>query len=465
MKIGIKYIYIFVFSVSLMSCEIGSFDDIKPQNKLTEETTFTDAGKVEAALNGVYASWRDWGIVYTPGNIISLSGLYSYSFSSDYDFNIVDYEDYDLTSYYTLCYNMIQESNFLIYALQNNENISGLSDFRRKEIEGEARLHRGMTYFQLLERFGQFYDINSELGLSYTNQPIRELVTLERMPVKQVYDSILVDLDFAIANAPAVNVNYRLSQITAKALKAKVLLYMQNYTDAASTALEVMGDVNYKLEDTYAEIFAKGYESREVLFSPFSRTWDEQVSVYLGDYWMPAKLTEIADAEVPDLPGTYDKRYEFSHVNVMPPARMGKYPLVSYSDGQKSNSFFVMRMAEVYLIYAEAKARAEADANIADADAINALNAIRARAVMPDKAPATKAELLEAIRIEKILELNLEWSQPWFDLVRYTKWDGFDITSFKATITSDDQLVLPLPKKALVGNNKLVQNPGYPGVN
>ena len=89
------------------------------------------------------------------------------------------------------------------------------------------------------------------------------------------------------------------------------------------------------------------------------------------------------------------------------------------------------------------------------------LNAIRYRAGLLEISTSSKAEFLEAIRIEKQLELFGEFNEPWFDMVRYYILGDLNISDLKSEITSDNQLILPFPDAALSGNGGLIQNPGY----
>lgn len=461
-----KIIYsLIAISLAFTSCDIvNPLDDLEPKYQLVEENTYTDAGKVEAAMNGIYAGWRMTGTWYHPGNIMALSGNYKYIYGNDYDTNNVQPDERNNKSAYSSYYQMIQRSSFLIDNLKGEKEIASLNDDRRLEIEGEARLSRAMCHFALLEQYGQFYDMNSKFGIVTRSAASREMETPARNTVNEVYDVIIEDLDFAIANAPASSVHYKFSQTVAKAWKAKVLLYMGEYANAATMALDVMADSNYALEATYPDIFSKGYNSQEVLFSPLMKAWTEHTSVLVGNYYIVGNIKTIADNEATgagdDVTGVgYDSRYAFTHIEGVSMGKPNqKYAFRPSGTGDQANSLYNMRMAEVYLIYAEAKARS---ASGVDAEALAKLNAIRMRAGMSVKSPATKAELLEAIRIEKALELHNEMGQPWFDMVRYHKLGDINIFSIKSTITTDDQLILPIPKSALAGNNVLDQNPGY----
>ncbi len=461
-----KYNFIFLlgFMLSILSCDImGSIDDIEPLNKLEESEAFTDDIKVEAALNGVYATWRKASGRYLPGNIMALSGNYSRNYNTSFNENNIDYNNSDILDAYSGYYELIQRANFLIDAMQSDQPITGMTDDRRAEVEAEARISRAMSHLFLLEIFGQFYDINSTYGIVLKMTASRKLENPKRNTVQEVYDGIIEDLDFAILNAPEFTPHYKMSKSVAQAFKAKTLLYMGLYNEAADMALAVINDFYYPLEANYKDIFKNGYNSQEVLFAPLSVAYGENVPVNISNYFTALAIEQIADQEAEDdISGTvYDKRYTFAHIDgVSLGLRNAKYPYNSATEGQQSNTHFIMRTAEVYLIYAEAKARLAAGTTV-DPEALDMLNEIRIRANMPAKSPITKKALLEDIRIEKNLELFGEFGQPWFDLIRYHTYGDIDISLIKSSIVSIDQLTMPIPRAAFAGNNALIQNPGY----
>lgn len=118
---------------------------------------------------------------------------------------------------------------------------------------------------------------------------------------------------------------------------------------------------------------------------------------------------------------------------------------------------YFLRLDEIYLIYAEAILRAETDVEASR----SALNVIRERSVNPLVTTAVPSELLEAIRIEKILELGAESGEEWFDLVRFHKEGDININDFKE-LSSETRLILPLPIQTVeLSNNVVKQNSGY----
>jgi hypothetical protein len=115
----------------------------------------------------------------------------------------------------------------------------------------------------------------------------------------------------------------------------------------------------------------------------------------------------------------------------------------------------VLRLAEQYLIRAEARAQQN---NLAGAK--DDVDAVRLRAglpVLPDN--LNRDEMLLAIEQERRIELFSEWGHRWFDLKRTGRALAV-LSPLKAGITATD-LLYPIPLDALKTNPNLVQNPGY----
>jgi len=121
---------------------------------------------------------------------------------------------------------------------------------------------------------------------------------------------------------------------------------------------------------------------------------------------------------------------------------------VTYS-GKWNNQFgnvTVIRLAEMYLIRAEANARLSTSVG---ATPVADYNIVRTRALLPAAATVT----LEQILLERRRELAHE---------------GFRIHDIKRTKASiggfaynADELVFPIPSRELDANPNLTQNPGY----
>ncbi|MGC1630746.1 MAG: RagB/SusD family nutrient uptake outer membrane protein, partial [Gelidibacter sp.] len=373
-----------------------------------------------------------------------------------------------LGNLYSAHYKIINESNFLIDGLEAGQAI-GLSEKRRDEMISEAKFQRAFANFNLLRYFGQFYDLNSNLGIVLRSEFSIELVSAPRNTVQEVYDFIKEDLEYAVANGPTFIDHYYSGSLAAKALLSKVELYTGNYDLAAILASEVINNSEgYVLEAQFGDIFVNSFNSSEVIFAPLSGPIPEGGSnmglinntVYSETLRATAdvQVGTINDGSLSGVGSNYDPRFSYAYSDVTKGSNnQGKYPFQGLS-GDQGNTLYHLRLAEIFLVHAEAEARRLGG----DLDAsLSSLNVIRNRAGVDPKDLSDIPTLLEDIRQEKLLELFFENGEPWFDMVRFDVLGNSDASSIKPTIVSDNQFILPIPQDVLTGNPNVLPNPGY----
>jgi hypothetical protein len=138
--------------------------------------------------------------------------------------------------------------------------------------------------------------------------------------------------------------------------------------------------------------------------------------------------------------------------------RIYKYPADPNYTGQwHSNDIAYFRLAEIYLI----KAEALNELNETE-DAIDLINIVRERVFDPDRPIASglsQSEVREAIRRERLFELTAE-SRRRQDLIRYGRFN--EPWSFKG-MSEPYKILMPIPQTQMDANPLLEQNPGYPG--
>lgn len=145
-----------------------------------------------------------------------------------------------------------------------------------------------------------------------------------------------------------------------------------------------------------------------------------------------------------------------------------KYQSCRSDEGQVSNTthndndIFLMRLAEAYLIYAEAEARA-AGSNTTLTEGTRLINVLRERANNDDQHTTyTLREVLD----ERARELYFEGVRR-TDLIRYGYYGGSSYTwQWKGGIQDGGKFdayrnIFPIPQTELATNSNLVQNPGY----
>lgn len=114
-----------------------------------------------------------------------------------------------------------------------------------------------------------------------------------------------------------------------------------------------------------------------------------------------------------------------------------------------SNDFVLYRYGEVLLNKAEALWRM----NSGDAEALELVNMIRARAGVDAFTSLTADNLLA----ERGRELAFEAKRR-TDLIRFDAWGE---PWWEKGASDDNKKLMPIPASQIAVNNKLVQNPGY----
>lgn len=124
------------------------------------------------------------------------------------------------------------------------------------------------------------------------------------------------------------------------------------------------------------------------------------------------------------------------------------------ANSDMENDFAIFRLADVYLMKAEALVRLGQN----NSEATSLVNTIRERG-FGDNSHNYTSVTLENVRMERRLELAWENSNRQ-DLIRFGKF--LDPGYLRPTASASHLLLFPIPEAAWETNNNLVQNPGYP---
>ncbi len=134
-------------------------------------------------------------------------------------------------------------------------------------------------------------------------------------------------------------------------------------------------------------------------------------------------------------------------------ARCFKWEFESGLNGDMENDMAIFRLADVYLMKAEALIRLGQD----NAEATRLVNVVRRRA-FDDEAKLYDNVTLEDVYNERRYELAWEITSRQ-DMIRFGKFLD-PIPGWKPQ-TSEIRLLFPIPQSALDANSNLTQNPGY----
>ena len=233
----IDYILVMVLMVLLSGCN-SLFDKEIPEYQVSDATAVTDQASAETALLGVYSYLGDYG-VFSAYYLVDdayrcglLEGTYR---SSDYERNLealsVPSEHRELLEKWKLCGQMINAANNLLAAIEkvNDANFVG---GRKKEIIAEARFLRAFAQLYLMKHYAFFWDLDSKYGPLMRRVPgTLSNNNMERSGVREAYNLILEDLDYAIDYGPVYKDVFSASRGLAKGFKVEVLLLRGTVVD------------------------------------------------------------------------------------------------------------------------------------------------------------------------------------------------------------------------------------------
>jgi hypothetical protein len=134
-------------------------------------------------------------------------------------------------------------------------------------------------------------------------------------------------------------------------------------------------------------------------------------------------------------------------------ARILKWEFEKGLSGPSENDFATFRLADVYLMKAEALVRNNAD----NAEATRLVNEIRKRA-FDDPAKLLSNVTLDDIYKERRFEFAWEMTSRQ-DMIRFGRY--LDAIPGWRKVSTEKYLLFPIPRTAMDANNKLIQNPGY----
>jgi hypothetical protein len=360
---------------------------------------------------------------------------------------------------------------------------SDVSEAVKNQARGEAMLMRGTAYFYLLRGWGEvvLYEDNVDI----TSRPVRPLATEE-----SVLKFIVRDFERAAELLPERGVNFHPSRYVAKALLAKALLAQSGWNKGqrdeatlnrvVSLCDEVINCGQYKLLDNYENLFRPQFNDNEETL--LAMRWADPL---LGEYASSNNLiSDLAWSDVTDVncwggslhasvdminyyneepadsfrlrgtfftPGRYysyiwSEKGGYTYKTNWIQCKKGVVGTKADCDGHLAQqasplNTYIMRLADVYLIKAEALLGNSSSTT--DARALAAFNATRLRAKLPPKSSFTFEDLIRERRIEFCMEYC-----NWYDMVTWYRWkpqymlDFFNYKQHRAFMLNSGDVLL-----------------------
>ncbi|NQD69284.1 RagB/SusD family nutrient uptake outer membrane protein [Sphingobacterium shayense] len=437
------------------SCD--KFLDKDPLGQIAQDEFFNSETNANAAVMGVYRSMMN---SYSFGQSVIIVPEFS-ARHVRHSAVFPEYENFAehkiqainpwISNMWQAIYTTINAANQVIEEVPNMTETM-ISEDKRSMFIGEAKFVRALNYFFLVRAFNK-----APLKLSYTKEG--DVIDIPEADKTAIYTQIVKDLTEAIDALPVENPNTgdaargRASHWAAKALLAKVYLYQasitNDYKKAADLAAEVINSGGFNLVSDFSTIWTTQNTSEAIFEIQFDDQATNPLATVSNDN--ASVLFFAKDSTILDLYEESDKRKDFtikkgSNDNFF----MGKFPNFSPA----SQNLTTIRLAEIYLIHAEAKARVD---NSVSQAAYNSLKIVQDRAgiTKPIGEYNNLSTFIRAVQEEKERELMFE-GETWFDFSR-TK---LALEKYE-NLTDENFLVYPIPSAQIDLGTGLTQNPGY----
>lgn len=432
-----QYIFAAMIGAStLTACDL----DTAPTTSLAAENVFSKTEDAEKVLNGAWRylleTWNSYanpgyGAILRAGDAMGSDVVLNtrYGFSSHYAFSAVYGKGGTNTLSWLLAYRTINDCNGVI---DNIDNVTGTENDRNR-IKGQALALRGFIYLHLasLYSFAIDKDPNAVCAPIYTTTTDYN-TAVEGKPassVSEVYAQSLSDLEEAYRLIPA---NYKrdgkhkIDRQVVLGLLSRAALYSRQWQKAADYSAELLSLNSYLMSETEFKEGFNNAENNEWIWghpqtndqsnpsyqfyyldttTPGSYYYSFNVDPYFRDkyndgdyrktliYWA---VDPSADPESAGLVWMRNAKFKFRDIENM------------------VADIVLMRVAEIYLINAEANAHLSGKSS----EAVNRLNQLRAaRGANLAEAGVSGQALLDEIWLERRREL---WGEGFslVDLIR-----------------------------------------------
>jgi hypothetical protein len=476
------------------SCQL----DETPYSSIAVNQFYKTAEDAEAALQAVYGTVGDLYAGPAPLMVPDFSAdqvyprpvvgrdtytLFSYDpeYSAVRSFNRANESPFHI---WQQCYSGIEKANLVIL---NVPNIA-MSSARRDQIVGEAHFLRAFFYWMLTKNFG-------DVVLKTEPSTSEAAALAQQVPAARIYEQIYSDLEAAAAALPSGPAGIqagRPSKEAALSLHAKAALYGENWAAALQKAQEVISGGRYSLMPDVRDLYNPDRENAarvEIMFAFESDNTNPGRTSQINSLYGPAAGAAPAFGN-----GTFgsifaypaffssfnpaDRRRQLLDTNfvnrngqtvpqrsITPITTRGvlvkKYMDPAAVGGNARSNIPILRLADVYLVAAEAAARQ----NGPNAQAYNFINAVRRRAGLPDLAEGLSRDaFISAVLQERSWELFAEGDR-WYDLTRTNIFMQVipqavnDV--FPRRNPQPKHRFFPIPSDEIAANPKVSQTPGW----
>lgn len=414
--------------------------------------TLTRAADVPLVRIGLYSAFRTMtSSTVIAGDFTADHIKHNGTFASYQEFGTkqITSTNSDIETFWVSMYRTIYVANFVLEKLPT---VTGVTDDNRKQLTAEARFLRGLTNFYGVYTFG-------DIPLATTtNQATNR--NIPRTPKATVLTAVLADYTAALADLPddsSTGAAY-LSKRVVRAALARFYLYQKNWVQAETNATLVINSGKFTLVPDYNTIVNQNFTAESIFEVGYTQNDDPAT---LNSLFVSRR--EVIPSE--QLVAVLNSAQSGTRANTIKfdvsqqKGNDNGWTVQKYGIAIANNAnIVVFRLAEMYLIRAEARAQ---QSNLsATSGAVADLNVLRARAKAALAAVASQADILLAVERERQYELAFE-GHRWYDLVRTGRAQAV-MSAFSPNWNSRYE-VWPIPQSETLRNPALqdAQNPGY----
>ncbi len=446
-----------IIHISLISLllVLSACDDLlnpKPVDLITSDQVLTDANSARVLLTSAYRDLANLGAPkiiagdFTADNLIHNGTFTQYREISSKDMSA---SNGSASALWGVVYSMSYIASFL------NEGLPDInipqSEF--DEITAAASFLRAYAYFVGAYTYGGMPIV--------TTTVVEDNRKIARSSFQETLDFVESELLYALDKLPAESFNAgEASNGAVKALLARYYLYTENWAEAEKYATDVIegnGTAEYILEENFSDAVAD-FSTESILEIVYSANDNPGTSTNFGLNNLFVGRREIIPSSEMVLAlqndgGDRKSVIEFDGKNAR--GSDNGWTITRYGP---FDNIQVFRLAEMYLIRAEA--RANQDKISGQDGAVSDVNILRQRAGVPLIQGTSKNQMLLAIENERRMELCFE-GHRWYDLKRTGRAQTV-MDEFTSNWTEKDEL-WPIPLSEITNNPSLkdAQNPGY----
>lgn len=443
------------FIIILLSIFLfGSCDLLEPEpvNLIIDDLVLNEPGDVNAVEIGLYNAFRGMASPKViAGDFTADMIIHNGTFTQFREFG-----NKEITSangaagaLWGSIYRTIYISNFI---LENLPEVVGVSQLVRDNLMATAHFMRGYAYFVGAYTYGGIPLV--------TNTSLDENANIPRADMDDVLDQALEDLNTAAELIPVFDTNPAFVSIWAVyATLARFHLYSENWDQAIDFATDVIESEEFLLSQEFTDIVLDDFPTGSILEVGYTLNDDPGTSTYGLNNLFEARR-EVIPSNQAVFSLTSDESGDRRFTMFFNPEELGGidngWTVAKYGTADEdNNNIIIFRIAEMYLIRAEANVQLN---NLEEAE--DDINLLRERANAPLVEFINRTQALQLIENERLYELAYE-GHRWYDLVRTGRIDDV-MNAFSANWRSAFEK-WPIPIGEIQNNPALQgdQNEGY----